>query len=304
MKKITSIIILLLAVAYNASACDICGCSVSGNTFGILPQFQRHFAGIKYNYRAFRTEHPPLFANSKKVVSNEYYHTAEAWGRFVPHKRVQLFAFVPTHFYKKQEDGITTLSNGLGDASLIVNYILLNTANDSADSDWKHALQMGGGVKLPTGKNSFAENNENTIPQMQPGTGSVDFPLNIIYTLRYKSFGLNSEYNYRVNLANAQGYKFGDRFNATTRVFYWKKFEHYTFLPNTGISYEHGAADVKDGVLQDYTGGNVVLANAGMDFYFNKFSVGLSAQQPVYQYLGENYIHAKTRFSTNFIYLF
>lgn len=129
--------VMVLLTTGSAYACEVCGCSMGGNYFGILPQFHGHFVGLRYQYRSFRSEHVPLFSESEQLISHEYFQTAELWGRWNPSKKVQLFAFVPVNFMHKQEAGITTLENGLGDVSLVVNVVLLNTGDDIRKRYWR-----------------------------------------------------------------------------------------------------------------------------------------------------------------------
>jgi hypothetical protein len=132
---------------------------------------------------------------------------------------VQLFASVPLGYHTKKETGRTTSVRGLGDVVLMANLVLVNTG-ENTEADWKHAFQVGGGVKLPTG--AFQEQEEGALinPKLQLGTGAVDFPLNLIYTLRYQRAGINTELNYRVNTTNRLGYRFGNRSNASARLFH------------------------------------------------------------------------------------
>lgn len=302
MKRILFITAIMGAAGF-ANACDICSCSAGGSYFGILPQFQRHFAGIRYQYRSFQTNHPPLFATDQPMVSDEYFHTSEFWGRYVIGKRVQLFGFVPVHHFTKIENDRTTRVKGLGDLSFIANVILLNTA-DQAGKDWKHAFQVGGGVKIPTGETDRKSGDELLNPNLQPGTGSIDFPLNAVYTLRYKQLGINTELNYRFNTANRDGYQFGNRMSSALRLFYWIENKGFAFLPQAGISLEHAAADRLHHRQEPYTGGSAVLTNIGMDVYLRDFSFGLQIMQPTFQDMGDGQIEGRTRITVNCVYLF
>jgi hypothetical protein len=302
MRLLFTAVLIVWSLGY-ADACDVCGCSVGGNYFGILPQFRRHFVGIRYQYRPFQSTHATLFEGETPLVTKEYFHTAELWGRYVPHKNVQLYAFVPTNYFLKTEEGKKTEYSGLGDISLMANYFVLNTG-DSAARNWKHALQVGAGVKLPTGKANKVENDVRLNPYLQMGTGSLDIPLSIIYTLRYKRFGLNAEANYRVNTPNQQSYRFGNRLASSARLFYWHKVKSNSFLPNAGINYESADRDTDNGVGKEFTGGYSVFANIGIDIFYRDFSLNLSARPPLHEHFGDGNVKSFTRFAASFVYLF
>ncbi|MFN7115990.1 MAG: hypothetical protein ACK4TA_04280 [Saprospiraceae bacterium] len=303
MRKKFIVAVMALLTIGSAHACEVCGCSLGGNYFGILPQFHGHFVGLRYQYRSFRSEHLPLFNESETLISHEYFHTTELWGRWNPSTKVQLFAFVPVNFMRKQEAAIASQENGLGDVRLMANVVLLNTGDDIRNV-WKYALQLGGGVKIPTGRSNIQLADGEVNPNFQLGTGSFDFPLNAIYTMRYKRAGLSTEVNYRLNTANQDGYRFGNQFNTATRLFYWQQAGLVNFLPSVGALWEHAAQDSENGIRQDLSGGKSLWFTAGLDVYFNRFFVGASYQQATYQHLFDGQLTSHARVAMNFNFLF
>lgn len=305
LKKLFLISGLLLGAFY-ARACDVCGCSVGGNYLGILPQFRQHFIGVRYQYQSFTSEHPPLFDATEAIVSEEYFHTAELWGRFYPHPRIQVFAFIPFHRYEKKEDGHFLANKGLGDISLLANYVVFDTG-DSLMNILKHSFQVGGGIKLPTGKNDFHRENEEPIANMQPGTGSVDAIFNAIYTVRYGRLGLNNELSYRWNTVSNRDYKFGDRFSAAMRLFFWQNAGKLTLLPQAGAQFEYARKDYinyHNREIQDLSGGSRWFFTAGADAYFGNFAAGVSWRKPVHQDFAGGNIKSRDNLSLHFIYMF
>lgn len=291
---------LLLSV-FTASACDICGCS-SGSAFtGILPQFNRHFIGLRYTYRSFITTHPTT--DGSRLTSREQFHSTDLWGRFYPHKRVQLFAVLPVNHFSQTESGTKRETTGLGDVQLFVNYAIIQTP-DSSTADLRHTLLAGGGLKLPTGENNAMRNGERLNQNLQPGTGSWDAVLNVIYTLRYKKWGMNLDANGRINTTNNQGYKFGSRINGSAKFFYWAKYRNWSFLPQLGVLADYGAKDADQGARLLETGGFSVMGTAGMDVYFKRYIAGFTFQQPISHHLATGAIQPFQRYSVNLAFLF
>lgn len=303
----SSYVLFLLLLTFipmtGSYACDICGCSVGGNYFGILPQFQKTFAGLRYQYRGYESEHLTLFPDEVPLKTTERFHTTELWARYVPNERLHLFAFVPYNYYTKEESGQRTAVSGLGDISLMAHYILINTGDQSGKS-WKQALQAGGGIKLPTGTADHVEQSTGLIiPSMQTGTGAIDIPLSALYTLRHREWGMSAEVNYRINTRNKNGYTFGDRLAASARIFYWKKACNYSLLPYTGAGYEYGFRDRKYGERQEYTGSRILLWNAGTDLYYKKAILNLGIQVPVHQDIAQGQIHGGLRCTAGLSFL-
>lgn len=293
---------LLTGAMAGVNACDICGCSSGGSYFGILPRFGKHFAGVRYQYRAFSSAHPAI-NGEQPASSREWYQTGEIWGRYVPHPRIQIFGFLPYHHFERQEDRSQSTVNAMGDAGLVANLIVLNTG-DSLYNSWKQALQIGGGVKMPTGRHLIVQEGLLLNPNMQPGTGTWDFPLNAIYTIRRNRVGMNAELQYRINGTNKNRYRFGNKTIASAQVFYWQNLKRFSLLPQGGLSFESAGADRKNGIVQDYTGGEAVYATAGINMYYKRLALGMNVNQPVYQHLGDRNVQAFTAASAALTFLF
>ncbi|MDX5442778.1 MAG: hypothetical protein LPJ89_03245 [Hymenobacteraceae bacterium] len=307
MKKI--FVLAAFAVAFaDVQACDVCGCSANGYSLGIVPKLNNHFVGVKHQYRTFKSEHPVLFADEVAEVSTEQFHTTEFWGRYNPHKRVQLYGFVPYNYYLKTESGKKTSVAGLGDISLLANYVAFQTP-DSSVSLIRHNLLLGGGLKLPPGKhNANAVKAEPLNPNMQPGTGSVDFIANANYTLRYRNWGLSSDAAYRYNLANAAGYKFGNRINSGVRAFYWRDLLYLqgVLLPQVGVAHEFAQKDYLNQdtkEVNDFSGGHILSLTGGIDFFTTKYSVSFSYSHPVWQNVADGYVTNQLRVTAGINFL-
>jgi hypothetical protein len=290
MKKIVLTGILFLSLQ-NMFACDICGCS-SGNYFiGPFPFFHKHFFGTRYTFRSFRS----AVANDPGQFSKDFYQTIELWSGWNIGKKWQVLAFVPYNINRQNSDDGLTKSSGLGDINLIVNYNLLNKqSKDKGGNNISQQLWVGGGLKIPTGKFSPDPNDIIPTASNQAGSGSVDYLLNAMYAIHIRNWGINSNVNYKIN-RKADGYQFGDRFSSTAFVFRSFNSGNIVFNPNMGLLYEKLRANKLDGAKVPDSGGNALLAAAGLEIGFNKMSVGFNAQLPVAQNFSNGQTTAKIR---------
>ena len=168
---------ITLLTTQAVSACDICGCANSRAYFGLLPQSNKSLIGVRYQRLNFVT-HP----DSKVLRTEENFNVAELYARFFPIKRVQVMAFLPYRTDQQVTSADVKKQNGFGDATILANYNILNTLMDKENSGtFTHTLLIGGGVKIPTGKFKFDENNPLQVANanFQLGTGSTDFILRI-----------------------------------------------------------------------------------------------------------------------------
>jgi len=300
MHKIAGCILILLCT-FQTKACDICGCAASGNQLGILPQLNKHIIGIKYQYSHFSSL--PHSISEGNHITNEQFHSQQIWARFVAHKRWHFFAFLPYKLNIRSTESSTTKVSGIGDAMLLSNLVVFNTAQYSG-KPLNHALQFSMGIKMPTGKSDAVRNGLMLHSNIQVGTGSVDLPVNMVYTLRYRSYGTNIELNFVKNGANKQQFRFGNRAIASLKAFAWKEVKNISILPHTGLSYEYAAPDYQAETAQEYTGGKNILGNAGLDIYFKKLGLNILFQKSVYQTMSDGYITSHPRLMTNIFFLF
>ncbi len=299
MKKLIGIILFFCQL--ESQACDMCGCANSGSFFGVLPQSHMRFIGVRYRSKDFDSH-----LNSLMLKSKEHYQTTELWGRFYPFKKTQLLVFLPYNSNKQSmASGRTTKIEGLGDASMMMHYNLRNTFWDSTAHHLYQNLLIGGGIKLPTGKYKYEETgNEGANPNFQLGTGSVDFILNAIYTIRYLNWGINADLTYKINTKNSNNYRFANRINSSLTAFYTAKIGNLTCMPTLGTMIEQSNKDTKNAIKNSYTGGWIMTANTGIELYFKKISFGMSWQKPLVQNLVSKESKINQQTSVHFTVMF
>jgi hypothetical protein len=293
----------LLTAGY-VNACDVCGCSLGGNYFGILPLYNKNFVGLRWSQARFHSHIYPT-ANIPAQQSDDTYSKVELWGRYYVTRRLQLFAFVPYVYNSMNGTDQVVYAQGLGDVNLMANYVLINNSEETANL--KHTLIAGGGIKLPTGKFSMMDQGKIINRNFQMGTGSVDFNLNAVYTLRYKKAGVNFESGYKINTRNSQHYLFGNQFRFSSQLFYWQQFGVVSLLPHAGAYYENAAMHRDGDILQVNTGGSAILASAGLDIYISAFTLGVNYQKPMRQHYNSDNtadITSRARWTTTLVYNF
>jgi hypothetical protein len=305
MKKIILLIFLIFAIK-TSQACDVCGCSLGGNYFGLLPSYNKHFIGIRWSqakFHAFMNHDSEYFENE---YSNDTYRKMEMWGRWRINDRWQLFAFVPYSYNDMNGSHQRVSTKGLSDISVVITYKMF-ASSDSSSSDWKHMMTVGGGAKIPTGKFDLEDQGKLVNPNFQLGTGSVDFLLNAVYTLRYRRVGINIESAYKVNTKNQHDYRFGNQFNVSTQLFYMHTFGKISVLPNAGLYLEHARKHHQGNAEITNTGGRATFFSSGVETYFSNFSLGVNYKKPIKQrYNSDDVadITAKARWSVTMTYSF
>jgi hypothetical protein len=301
MKKFLLAVVCLLGMQSTALACDICGCASGASYMGTMPQIQRSFVGMRYNWRSYTVT--PAHSNEGGLIS-ENYHSADVWARYFPHKRVQVLAFVPYTYYSRQSDMQNIRTQGLGDISLMAGYMVYNTG-DSIGKRWKHTFSVNAGVKLPTGQFNIRHNGLRLTPNMQPGTGSVDYLANLFYTIRYNKVGITTDANARFCSTNSNSYKVGNRYNASARFFVWQKLDfNSSILPSVGLSYDYATKDTDFRKDVAESGGSGTFATIGVEYYYRRFAVGANCQLPLAYNYADNLSKPNPRASAQIMFVF
>jgi hypothetical protein len=282
-----------------AQACDVCGCAPVGNTLNFLPEFQKHFVGIRYQFQGFRSL--PHEDHAHDLPTTERFNTLQAYGRLVIHQRLHLLAFVPYRINQRNTETDALHLNGLGDISFQLQYLILN--NYGSGSTLQNALQLGAGLKLPSGKFDALDKGLMIHNNMQLGSGSVDFSANVIHTLRMKAWGLNTSCMYNRPGENVYQFRFGHQLNVNTRAFYLFTFKEMTLMPQLGCMYDLAGADYLKNESHTHTGGQQWSLHAGADCYFKSYALGFQATRAIKENLAEGHITSLTRFQFNLIYL-
>jgi len=300
MKKIILILIFSITLS-SVHSCEFCGCGVGNFYLGILPQFSKNFVGVRYQAQRFDSHvglHPSL-------ATSEYFQSTEVWGRFYPIPKLQVMTMVTYHVNKQVTTSGNVYLEGLGDIPVLVNYNVFTTTRDDEDHLVNHDLWAGGGIKLPTGKYKFQETpTEVANPNFQLGTGSVDFFMNGLYTLRYKKIGINADATYKMNTYNNDQYHFGNKFNGSAAFVFVQQIGQVGIMPSAGMYFEDSAQNKSGSITIVDSGGRATFATAGLQLYWGKISLGGIYRTPLSQNLANGRIKANDRLMAHLSFLF
>jgi hypothetical protein len=300
MKKLFFGICLILQ-AGRLFACDACGASITSGYVGILPQFTRHFVGIKYQFRYFSST--SIGDPQGSYRNKEFYHTWNVWGRISPHKRVQILINVPVNYYLQHDQGTVRELSGPGDIWTLCQYQLVRTP-DSLKKKVRQSLLVGGGIKLPTGRYNLYDPNGFYDRNMQPGTGSWDALFSSQYTIRWKGWGMNIESNARISTLNPDNYLYGHQVNGSLKGFYWGQKNKISYLVSSGVQYDYRSKDLYLHQFLPTTGGHLLSVTASADVYMPKWAIGLDFKIPLYAHMGGGLVNPGLQVSSQIMFMF
>lgn len=305
-KKISILLFCLLfaGLSYQpARACEACGCSLGGFNFGIIPQTDTHFVGVKFSRARFFAS----VAHTGQVPehSHDSYYRWDLMGRFALSERWQLNLVLPYLYNDMNGSHEQHKLNGMGDPMVLMNYKLLQQ-KATADDQWIHNLWVGTGVKAPVGSFAYNQNEQLINPNFQLGTGSWDVLVTGNYMVNYNRYGLNVEAVYKMNTVNSQQYRFGNQANGQVNLFYNLPSGKLNLVPFAGLYAEYGGKHTFEGFFEANSGGKAVFANAGLQVQGKGLLLNLNYQNPIRQrFNSDRHVHidARERFSVAVLFL-
>lgn len=298
-KKIIATMLFFMVSLTATRACDICGCGVGSYYLGILPEYNKRFLGMRYQYKSLRTHLGPM-GETTPITADETYQSAELWGGWNFGTKFRVLAFVPYNFNKRESQTGNGTKTGLGDVALMGYYKLFDHKGTLGERLLVQSLWIGGGVKLPTGKYEPSERLavSESPNNFQLGTASVDFTINAAYDIRWNDLGLNANLNYKINTENKYDYRYGNKFTSNVLAYYkFRVANKVTVAPNIGVLYETAVKDVESKKYEvEVSGGYSLSAVGGLEVGMKGLSFGTNYQNVRSQELAGGRAYAGNRF--------
>ncbi|WP_430615098.1 transporter [Flavobacterium sp. JP2137] len=276
--------------------CDACGCSANGGGLGYSSILDQNFVGIRYFYQYYKSK-DGLYNDSPWI--DEHFNTVQLWAKIPLSRRWQVSLLLPYQMHDSQKTSGAQKISGLGDVTVLGFYGLIKS--DSDQMGFGQELQVGGGVKMPTGQYK-ADQNGSVNPSFQVGTGSWDFLLTAEYTLKYQNVGWQSMLSYTFKNENNQHYQFGNQWSYASTGFYRWVQGKTTWVPQLGIAGEVFASNLSYKEAVKDTRGDVLFGKLGAEVGYGRFSVGATALLPIAQNLTGGKVEAQSRWSVHLNY--
>jgi len=305
--------VLLVATVQGVYACD--GCSANLSIFNAELQLNsgKHSIGVQHQSRFFSaTLHESMIDYLKGPAKTDDGHVHTEPQVETPYRQIQTVTDIRGTFYVRPKWSLMAIvpitakllfrddnqfrdgkkleqHQGLGDAVLLVQYQLLTEGKRMETKKLMQRLVLGAGVKLPTGSFNSIGYDGQLRPDLQNGSGSLDFLTTANYLFRAKNWGLTSMVSYKINTANKNGYRFANSLNADLRGFWFKEFKRIAIAPSAGFWLEHAGDNIDPNAETEMpTGGLYLFSTVGMDLYKGNWGLNMLWRHPLAQQIIEN----------------
>lgn len=151
-------------------------------------------------------------------------------------------------------------------------------------------LGVTGGVKFPTGETKNEDPLGNLFElEMQPGSGSYDYPVGIVYRHTISPIMLNGNASYVIKTKGAREFQYGDLFFASLNAEYVLNPKSANFQTKIGLNLtaHHAKKDTSLGMKSDDSGETSLFLGPGLNVKAGQYiSIFGNIQLPVYQTTG------------------
>jgi hypothetical protein len=283
MKNVT-LAVLVVAGAQPALACDLCSIYAAMQAQG--GNGRGFFAGVAEQYTYFGTlqdsghEIPGHGEYIKSSVSQVF-----AGYNFSDRFNVQLN--LPVIYRAWGDDTLHGTESGIGDMSLIGNYIAYQKFSEKYNFNWS----ILGGIKFPTGDSSKLNTPDDELPDgigghdLALGSGSFDGIVGTGIYGRWKRLFVTANMQYAIRTEGDFGHQYADDLTWAGGPGYYLALNHnYTLAVQVVTSGETKGKDTFYGVPDPDSSETLVYLGPQINFTWrDKISAGIGADLPVYR---------------------
>lgn len=316
-----------------ATACDFCNCYL-----GINPHYKKNSIGLRATSSNYNGSHMESTELEKYNLTTRDFEenrsTYEIQAQYYPVQKLQMQLFIPyilnsetmsdnayrsfttvplstarishaDHTALQTEQTAVEKSSkisGMGDPLFLAKFQVFNS-NGWDSTALQQRMLLGAGVKFPLGKSHFDATIDPLEKSHQPGTGSWDVLPNLTYLAKYKAIGVNINLSYMITTEDKHGFKNSNRWNANASVYREFMKGKISIYPSLGVYFEQAGMTNYQGSNLEKSGGNLILAHSGLDFYYRKISLSTAFHLPTLQKLNGTQPHMNYRFIVGLSYV-
>ena len=278
-------------MALSSQACDVCGCASSSALFpGTLNRESQISLG--YQLLHLSSKHLPSILQGQQgieKISHEYFQVYSLGARYSFHPKWQAVMQVPYQHVLKREEEVLTQTSGLADMQLGIARFF---SGDSLGLFRSWDIMTEYAVELPTGRFDNSAISEQTSRYMFPGSGSVDhlFRVNIQASTQRWIYRLGSLY--RLNGEGPDQLSWGNRFQLSAEAGrFFETDKMHQWYTSLGYQFEHASADFQSQVKLPFSGYDLGLLKASIQWRKNQFAIAALAFLPVHGKMAEGRVN-------------
>lgn len=285
-------------------ACDICGCSSSAFGMGWFPGQPQHFAGLQWSHRSFASTHRTLFADEIPLKTREQVTEIDLVGRWVIRDRWQLVGKLGYRTANSTGEHQPLKTASIADPSLILMRVF-GALDDTLCRKVNHHVILGAGLEFPMAPSRLRDPSDAVMPTLlQPGSGSWDPMLRVIYTANATRFGWMVEGQSMISTYRQNGDRRGHQASLSVRYHRrWRLRNDLVFLPHISPVADIVGREWIDNDYNDDSGGWSTYVRLGLDITYRSWALRSYLQAPVLHEIADGLVVPSAPLHFSVIYI-
>lgn len=289
MNRFIGVLLFGLMCMTVARACDICACNMGMQGVGLHQLIHSNILGMSYTSAVYQSKH--------ESGVYDYFRNLSVQGTYIPSSNWKLNAFVPYQWNVRKNQEQKQKASGVGDIQIMGHYIIKKEYGSC--KEWKFTLDVGSGLKLPTGKYEADLHAQNLPENFNIGNGHYALIFQPTFALSRSSFGFYAAGNYQYNLEIKDRYRFGNQFGIIGTFFCEIPVkDDLKVTPTAGLQWEYSEKDrYATGYNNSETGGYGLLMPIGLSLRWSDFVLQNAFSFP----LKQNYANGGSQLNSRFV---
>ncbi len=222
------------------------------------------------------------------------FHLLELFGRWHFAERWSVAARLPLRWNVRHSDAGSTELVGAGDVRLLLHRSLV----DRRQGRTRHLLEMGVGVKLPTGRYLDDIGFRNLPGNFNLGTGNFAALLELNGDVRGGATGIQWQAAAQWNGRSRDDYHYGDQYALSVLAYRSMGPEAWQWRPMAGLTAEYFAPNHQpSGNRAEGSGGKGLFARVALGLSAGDWTVSAGTFIPLAQHYADGQMQASTRLS-------
>ena len=284
------ILFAFILIHQTGLACDACGCAIGYN--GLLATYHQSFVSARFQHASFT--HSSV---GEGTISDRF----QLWDisyRYLHGERWRFLLNVPVKNNVRNDNGVKQTLKGVGDVLVMASYVPVSQRSIGTNS--KLHIELGGGLKLPTGVYDDKIHDRELPNNFNVGFGNYALLFQPSVVLSKGKWSMittaAAQYNFR---SRKSLYLYGHHVNALTSLYREVDLgKKVAVIPFVGLNFENIKSDsYVNGNTVDHTSGKGFFGNAGVQCRWKATLAGVQYGMPLSQNYGENESDASPRIS-------
>lgn len=275
MKRVFILLYTCLGVLDMVVACDKCACNISGQSGGISELVYKNGMSLQYTNAFYKSNH--------QGKSSDAFNACILAGNYYLNERLKLNLNIPYQWNKRYSDDGNSQNMGFGDIRLMLQTNLLKAKN--LGTGFRMDVQLGLGLKLPTGKYVSNLHDQNLPENFNTGNGALGLNVQTSMAITKNQIGWYVGAYYLQHFKSKDNYFYGHQWSLSSFLFVKKEWSNgFMLTPQTGLIWEYSLNDKGvNGFQIDNTGGWGLLVPIGFSLRKESILLNLLYFLPIQQ---------------------